>query len=309
MNDTERLVRRAGDPAAGQPIASVTPESAGWGYSGIEVRVLAAGESWTHALDGAEGLVVPLTGGAHLVVEGPEPAEVTLAGRPGVFHGPTDLVYLPLGSTVTVTPTGASLRYALATAKAERVLPLRVVARDEVRVDLRGAGACSRQVNNFTIATHVEVDHLLACEVVTPGGNWSSYPPHKHDEHTDDERELEEIYYFEVADGPSGPGVGYHRTYGTPDRPIDVFTEVRTGDTALVPHGYHGPCMAAPGYDLYYLNVMAGPSADGRWLATDDPSITWVRQTWPDQELDPRLPCPMIPTGVDDDAPTQQGLR
>ena len=176
------------------------------------------------------------------------------------------------------------------------------------RVTLSGVA-----LNNYTIATDVQVDHLLVCEVVTPGGNWSSYPPHKHDEHGDDERVLEEIYYFEVADGPSGPGVGYHRTYGTPDRPIEVFTEVRTGDTALVPHGFHGPCMAAPGYDLYYLNVMAGPAEDGRWLATDDPAVAWVRDTWPAQAVDPRLPVPAPehPThdGADDDAPTHRGTR
>jgi 5-deoxy-glucuronate isomerase len=109
-------------------------------------------------------------------------------------------------------------------------------------------------VHNYTIGTGVEVDRILVCEVLTPGGNWSSYPPHKHDAHSDvpghEERELEEIYYFEVADGPAGPGLAYHRVYGTPDRPIDVVAEVRTGDTVLVPHGYHGPSAAAPGYDL-----------------------------------------------------------
>ncbi|MCV2395026.1 5-deoxy-glucuronate isomerase [Actinotalea sp. M2MS4P-6] len=303
MSDTERLVRRAGDPAAGEAVCAVTPESAGWGWSGLEVRELAAGDEWTVELDGREAVVVPLRGGAHLSVTGPEAAEIDLAGRPGVFAGPTDFAYLPVGSTVTLS--GAGARVAVGTSRASRVLPLRHVPKEQVRVDLRGAGSCSRQVNNFTIATDVEVDHLLTCEVVTPGGNWSSYPPHKHDEHGEDERALEEIYYFEVADGPDGPGVGYHRTYGTPGRPIEVFAEVRTGDTALVPHGFHGPCMAAPGYDLYYLNVMAGPSEDGRWLAVDDPAVTWVRQTWETQQVDPRLPCPTPdPLGVDDDAPT-----
>lgn len=304
MSDTDRYVLRAAAPSAEAPIARVTPESAGWGYSGLEVRELGGGAAWSRELSGEEAVILPLRGGVHLTVTGPESREVDLAGRPGIFAGPSDVAYLPVGSRVTVTAGPDGARVALASSRAERVLPLRVLARGEVRVDLRGTGSCSRQVNNYTIATDVEVDHLLVCEVVTPGGNWSSYPPHKHDEHTETERVLEEIYYFEVADGPDGPGVGYHRTYGTPDRPIDVVAEVRTGDTALVPHGFHGPCMAAPGYDLYYLNVMAGPSSDGRWLAVDDPTVTWVRGTWADQAVDPRLPCPMHRPvhGVDVDA-------
>jgi len=312
MTDTNRLVRRAGDPSTGAAVTAITPASAGWDYSGLEVRVLAGGETWTRELSGEEGLVLPLRGGVHLDVTGPEGGSADLQGRPGVFSGPTDFAYLPLGSRVTVTALKGGARVAIASARAERVLPMRVVPADAVRVDLRGAGTCSRQVNNYTIATEVEVDRLLVCEVVTPGGNWSSYPPHKHDEHSESERILEEIYYFEVADGPDGPGVGYHRTYGTTERPIDVFAEVRTGDAALVPHGFHGPCMAAPGYDLYYLNVMAGPSSDGRWLAIDDPTVAWVRETWDTQPLDPRLPVKSAASlnsphfGADDDAPTHK---
>ncbi len=98
---------------------------------------------------------------------------------------------------------------------------------------------------------------------------------------------LEEIYYFEVDKG----GPGYQRVYTSgPGREIDVCTEVRSGDTVLIPHGWHGPSMAAPGYDLYYLNVMAGPGAERAWLICDDPAHAWVRGTWDDQEIDPRLP-------------------
>ena len=113
------------------------------------------------------------------------------------------------------------------------------------------------------------------------------------------ERELEEIYYFEVADGPAGPGLAHHQVYGTADRPIEVLAEVRTGDTVLVPHGYHGPSAAAPGYDLYYLNVMAGPADDGTWLAVDDPAHHWVRGTWESEPVDPRLPLGTVPTTTD----------
>jgi 5-deoxy-glucuronate isomerase len=289
QNDNARYVVRAADPAlSGGLVTSITPETAGWRYSGIEVRELADGESRAWTLDRDEAVVLPLRGscGVHVATSGGEVVEATLAGRSSVFSGPTDYVYAPLGSVVTVTGIGP-VRLALGTARADRTLPVRVVPASDVRVELRGAGNCSRQVNNYTLATDVEVDHLLMCEVVTPGGNWSSYPPHKHDEETADERELEEIYYFEVADGPTGPGRAYHRTYGTPERPIEVLAEVCTGDVALVPHGYHGPTMAAPGCDLYYLNVMAGRSAE--WLMVDDPAFGWVRAAWAGQAVDERL--------------------
>ena len=134
-----------------------------------------------------------------------------------------------------------------------------------------------------------EAERLMVCEVVTPGGNWSSYPPHKHDEELMDETELEEIYYFEVGSSPTGQdGFAFQRVYGTAQRPIDLLAEVRQGDVVLIPHGYHGPSMAAPGYDLYYLNVMAGPG-ERAWLASDDPAHAWVRGTWADQPVDPRL--------------------
>ena len=129
---------------------------------------------------------------------------------------------------------------------------------------------------------------MIVVEVLTPGGNWSSYPPHKHDEQREGEVELEEVYYFEVA---GADGLAYQRVYSSgPDRQIDVLAEVRSGDLVLVPYGWHGPSMAAPGYDLYYLNVMAGPADERAWRFCDDPAHAWVRGTWDGQELDPRLP-------------------
>ncbi len=324
MND---LVLRAGAPDArtGGAVAEITPERAGWGYSGLLVHEIADGGRLDLELIADEAVVVPLRGSLRLEVTDPggQRHELRLAGRPGVFAGPADTAYLPVGSTVTLRPDGApddedggtgggtgggSARVAVATARAGRVLPVQVLRADQVPVDLRGAGRASRQVHNYTIGTGVEVDRILVCEVVTPGGNWSSYPPHKHDVHSDvpghEERELEEIYYFEVADGPAGPGLAYHRVYGTPDRPIDVVAEVRTGDTVLVPHGYHGPSAAAPGYDLYYLNVMAGPADDGTWLSVDDPAHHWVRKTWETEPVDPRLPLGAVPDRAPATSPT-----
>ena len=129
-----------------------------------------------------------------------------------------------------------------------------------------------REVRNFAAAHRFEADRLIAVEVLTPGGNWGSYPPHKHDEIRSGETELEEIYHYIVADRPAAPGLAYQHIYGTPDRPIDLLTTVATGDTVLVPHGWHGPAMAAPGYDLYYLNVMAGPGSAPGEPATTRPT-------------------------------------
>ncbi|MBB6173737.1 5-deoxy-glucuronate isomerase [Nocardiopsis mwathae] len=276
----------AGSTASGPFATVVTPESAGWGYSGLRVLELAPGATQEVATGDSETLVLPLNGGCTVTVDG-HTFEVT--GRDDVFSRVTDFVYLPRDATATITSSGGG-RFALPASRCERRLPARFGPAEDVPVELRGAGQSSRQVNNFCTPQTFECDKLIACEVLTPSANWSSYPPHKHDEVTETERELEEIYYFEVADGPVGPGVGYQRVYGTEQRPIDVFAEVRSGDVVLIPHGWHGPSMAAPGYDLYYLNVMAGPGDERAWLICDDPAHGWVRRTWVEQDVDPRLP-------------------
>lgn len=260
----------------------VTPESAGWTYSGLTVLTLSPGSSHTLETGPAETLVFPLRGGCTVVTEG---STFELAGRPSVFEAATDFVYVPRDAVASIHTAGGA-KLAFPSAVCSRRLPARHVPAANTPVELRGAGSCSRQVNNFCTPAVFEADKLIACEVLTPGGNWSSYPPHKHDEVRDGECELEEIYYFEVAGG----GMGYQRVYGTPERPIDILEEVRTDDVVLIPHGWHGPSMAAPGYDLYYLNVMAGPGDTREWLITDDPAHTWVRETWQTQPPDPRLP-------------------
>ena len=277
-------VRRA--DLTGRWVTDINPENAGWGWSSLRVIDLAAGESVTVDSQGTEFLVLPLSGSA-IVRSGHD--EVELAGRTGVFDAVSDFAYVGLGGSATVTSVGGG-RYAFPAARATKALPFRYQAASDISVELRGAGQCSRQVNNFCTPDTFEADRLIACEVITPGGNWSSYPPHKHDEEREGETSLEEIYYYEVAAGPSGPGVAYQRVYGTQDRPIDIFAEVRSGDAVLIPHGWHGPSIAAPGYDLYYLNVMAGPGEERAWRICDDPAHAWVRRTWETQPVDPRLP-------------------
>ncbi|MGC8627558.1 MAG: 5-deoxy-glucuronate isomerase [Acidimicrobiales bacterium] len=283
-----QLYHRAGSLARPPWSLELLPADEGRLWPALKVLDLSSGSSWTFSTDEQEMLVLPLSGSCRVRCEH---REEVLAGRASVFEGATDFAYLPPASTVTVSSDEGG-RFALPGAKASRAFAFRRQPADATPVELRGAGSCSRRVVNYCMPGNFDADRLVACEVVTPGGNWSSYPPHKHDEATAEETELQEVYYFEVAPGPSAnAGLAFQRVYGTPGRPLELLAEVRTGDVVLVPHGYHGPSMAAPGYDLYYLNVMAGP-AERAWRFTDDPAHAWVRGTWAAQAVDPRLLVP-----------------
>ena len=259
MSENNGLLLRAGETAHDRWALDITPERAGWRFSGIRIAELPAGASQELSTGQDEALVLPLEGSCSIQAVG---ETYELAGRPDVFTAVTDYLYLPRETTATINSARGG-RFAIPTARASRRLDVSYRPASDVLVGMRGAGNCSRQVNNYALGNDLDTDHLLVCEVLTPGGNWSSYPPHKHDENTEVERELEEIYYFEIRRGPDGPGFALHRTYGTAERPIEICEEVRAGDVVLTPHGFHGPSIAAPGYDLYYLNVMAGPAADG----------------------------------------------
>ncbi|MEV7419658.1 5-deoxy-glucuronate isomerase [Streptomyces sp. NPDC089919] len=256
-------------------------------YARLRVLSLAPGESYAHDAGGCEWILLPLSGACEVRCA----AEVfRLRGRAHVFAGTTDFAYLPRGSTSRIMSEDGG-RFALAGAPCERTLPARYGPAEGVPVELRGAGTCSRQVNNFAAAGVFACDRLIAVEVLTPGGNWSSYPPHKHDAHDPGhESLLEEIYYYEIADHAGTPGLGYQRVSPSPTGRTDILREVRTGDAVLIPDGWHGPSIAAPGHDMYYLNVMAGPGPERDWLIRDHPDHAWIRESWKGQETDPRLP-------------------
>jgi 5-deoxy-glucuronate isomerase len=268
--------------SAGPYVTSITPEAAGWSYSGLRVLELPAGGELELGTGPDEMIVLPLSGSATVTCSR---RRFTLHGRRDVFDRVTDFAYLPRDAEAVIDSADGG-RFALPSARASARLAPRYVPADQVPVELRGAGAASRQVNNFCGPEAFAADRLIAVEVLTPSGNWSSYPPHKHDEQSAQESQLEEIYYFEVA----RDGLAYQRVYSSgPGREIDVCAEVGSGDVVLVPHGYHGPSMAAPGYDLYYLNVMGGPG-ERVWRFCDDPAHAWVRAVWPGTPIDPRLP-------------------
>ncbi len=268
----------------------VSPSLHGWAYTGLRVAELAGQPLELEAGD-VERLVIPLSGAFIVEHDG---NQTVLEGRRTVFDGPTDVLYVGAGRQLAIRGGG---RVAIAEAPTVVSKPSRYIARTDVPVEIRGAGRDTRQVHNFGTLDTLDAVALIVCEVITPAGNWSSHPAHKHDEQIPGrESQLEEIYYFEaaLARGVNAPAeadaFGSFATYSSNVGEIDTHTFVRTGDIALVPFGYHGPAAAAPEYDLYYLNVMAGPSTERVWLVSDDPRQAWLRDTWAVQETDSRLP-------------------
>src|ERR671912_205716 len=304
-SDNEQYVRPVGTADEGAYAVAITPSTtshvAGWEHTRLRVAVCGEGEYADHDSNDEETLVVPLAGSFRVEVTEADGTtyDVTLVGRGSVFDGPTDALYAGRGSRLRVSLVGpgprpgrVALCGAPATKQAEPK-PFRPLPASEVPVELRGAGRASREVRNLGLPEVLDADSLLVCEVVTPAGKWSSWPPHKHDhERPQEETALEEIYYVETrSTDPRGTNpVGYLRVYGTVERPLDVVAEVGTGDVVLVPHGWHGPAIASPDVDLYYLNVMAGPGPERAWRICDDPAHAWVRETWADEDVDSRLP-------------------
>lgn len=271
-------------------MVDITPDLAGWRYSGLSVLALKAGTTHELTTGTTEMAILPLSGSLTVEVEA---HSFSLEGRVGVFSAVTDFAYVPIDAEVRISAQGP-LQVALCTAEAtRRIDPYRVAAQD-IRVEVRGGGAGSRQINNFLSADSADADKLIAVEVLTPEGSWSSYPPHKHDETSETEIELEEIYYFRI-DGEAG--FGFFSCYTT-DGEIDDTLTVRDGDVYLVPRGFHGPAAASPQHHMYYLNVMAGPSPQRAWRFCDDPRYAWARDALEQLPTDPRLPMTGAGLGV-----------
>jgi 5-deoxy-glucuronate isomerase len=251
----------------------VTPESAGWQFLSFSVRRGAfAGET-----AGLEIALVVL-GGRCRVDAGDESWE--LGGRAGVFDGMPWALYLPRDTAYRVE---GEAEVAVCGARCDRRREPVLIRPEDVEIEVRGAGNATRQINHI-VKPEFPAERLLVVEVFTPSGNWSSYPPHKHDEDKPPgEVVLEETYYFRTA-RPEAFAV--QRLY-SPRHGLDVTETVRDGDLMLVPHGYHTTA-AAHGYDLYYLNALAG---EHRSMASaDDPALAWIRGAWAELEPDPRVP-------------------
>lgn len=287
---SDNLFRPAGTLVDGKDPCLVTPEVARWAYAGLRVVALDPGASRTLTTGTTEMAVLPLSGSFTVECEG---RRFELEGRDDVFSRVTDFAYVPVDTEVRISSTGGG-EVALPSAEATRRLDPAYGAAGDVPVEIRGGGQAARQITNFLAPSAFPADKLVAVEVLTPEGNWSSYPPHKHDEEREGEAILEEIYYFKIDGGhhlghAATDPFGLHRVY-THDGEIDATEAVRDGDVFLIPRGYHGPSVAAPGYDMYYLNVLAGPAEDRTMAFCDDPAHAWLRGALASARRDERLP-------------------
>jgi 5-deoxy-glucuronate isomerase len=247
-------------------LVSVTRESAGWSYVGFDVYRLKTGERVERSTVGQEVCAVILSGRADMAFGDQRWPDV--GWRATVFEGAPDAVYAPPGGAIVIVASSEICEVALCWAPATNGSEAALLPASGVRPFKRGSGRTERTIHNILMEDRL-AESLLVTEVLTPAGNWSSYPPHKHD--IDDppkETYLEETYYHRMA-RPEGFAV---QLVYTDDRSLDEAIQVRDGDVVLVPRGYH-PVAAGPGYDLYYLNVMAGPRR--RWLVTTDPDHRW----------------------------------
>lgn len=287
------------DPTAASEPMRLTPGQAGWEHLGFRALDLAAGARAEHDGTGVEAAIVVLAGRVR-VVSGDRAWE--LGSRLAVFDGRPDSLYLPPGHGAAIEALGAA-QIAICTAVASPPSPIgasqasqasqtsqgsradpallaepRRIPPQDVRVEVRGGRNATRIIHHI-LEPEFPAHKLMVVEVFTPSGNWSSYPPHKHDEHhLPDEADLEEIYYYRI-DRPEGFAI--QRVY-TDDGRLDETLTVRDGDLVRVPEGYH-PVVAPPGYHVYYLNALAGSART--MAATDDPDLAWVRGPWGSPEL------------------------
>ncbi len=272
----EQLHRKASEPGAASGLVhDITPTTAGWRYVGFSEHRLTPGSAFERPREDLERAVVVLEGSA--TVSAGESRWSSLGTRQSVFEGPAPpVLLLEPGSDLTVeAETEATVIVADAPAATTRRTKL--FEPDAIYVETRGSGITERRIHHLLPPT-VEAGRLILFEVFTPGGNWSSYPPHKHD--TEDpprEAYLEELYYYRFA---RPEGWGFARVYTT-DGELDASFAPGDRDVVLIPRGYH-PFGAPAGYDAYYLNVMAGPNR--AWHFTVDPDHAWL------MDWDPNLP-------------------
>lgn len=287
----QNLVVHPGNSADPDVIVEVTPANAGWATINFQARRLAAGKSWSFQ-SGANELTIILLGGV-VDITSNRGAWQGVGGRAHVFAGLPHALYLPPFTTFTVTASTDcefAVTWVASTVDHAPVL----VTPANVPVEIRGGDHATRQINQI-MPPGFPCAQLVVVEVYTPGGNWSSYPPHKHDVHVTDaaghivQADLDETYYYKI-DRPEGYAI--QRVYtdvASPlhqaGYPIDAAVIARNNDVVLIPEGYH-PVSSPVGYTTYYLNVLAGSAQS--LAAVDDPDYAWVKGSY--QRIDPRVP-------------------
>ena len=284
------LVRPSTDPQDPDLILTVTPHSAGWDFISFQARRLSAGNQWSFHSGENELAIVILSGAISL---NSNRGSWDGIERENVWSSAATALYLPRGSEFTITATRES-EFAVTWVPTDEDHQPWLIQPQDVSISIRGGDNASRQINDL-LPPGSPVHRLVLVEVYTPGGNWSSYPPHKHDVHIEDEdgklveADLEEVYFYKI-DRPEG--YAYQRVY-TDDNsplqqagyPIDILVKAQNNCAVLIPEGYH-PVVSAPGYTTYYLNVLAGSAQS---LANqDDPHHSWVKESY--KGVDSRLP-------------------
>ena len=285
------LIKPACPPKEPDLLLSITPEEAGWEYISFQVRRLGIGASWQFETGENELALVNLSG--RYTVKSTKGTWTGIGGRRSPFDGVAHALYLPRHTAFTVTAEEAG-EFAVTWCPTDEDHDAWLITPETVKVGLRGGDNVTRQINDLS-PPGSPVHRLVLVEVYTPGGNWSSYPPHKHDVHLKDgagnliEADLEEVYYYRIN---PPEGYAFQRVYTDETcplhqagYPIDAVVLAQDGCAVLVPEGYH-PVVSAPGYTTYYLNVLAGSA---QVLANqDDPRYSWVKQTY--RGIDERLP-------------------
>lgn len=261
-------------------VVTVTQECAGWQTISLRLVRIEKGQKQVLLQPGEEIALVTLAG--QVTVRAGDQKWERLGGRANVFSGMPHALYLPVDSgPVEIEALTTICEVAVCGARANRKFPAAVIEPSAVEVEIRGGGNATRQINHL-IKPEFPADRLLVVEVYTPSGNWSSYPPHKHDVHNPPgEVDLDEIYFYKIS---QPEGFAIQRVYSRDGRRNETLT-VHDNEVVLIPDGYH-PVVAAHGYDCYYLNVLAGSARS--MAASDDPDLAWVRGKW--DSKDPRLP-------------------
>ena len=262
----------------------VSPEQAGWELLNFEARTLLKGESWEGFTGENEYGIVLLGGDMH--IQSDRGSWKTTNGRKNVFSGIAHTLYLSRNTSFTIKAESEILDFACGWCRTDQDHPARFKTPDEVSVEIRGGDNATRQINSL-IEPGFDCDRLVSVEVYTPSGNWSSFPAHKHDQRIIDsngnilEADLEETYFYKID---KAQGYAIQQVYNG-DRSLDEIAIARNNDLVIVPEGYH-PVVAGHGYNVYYLNFLAG--SDQSLASTDDPDHSWIYDSW--KGLDPRIP-------------------
>jgi 5-deoxy-glucuronate isomerase len=270
----------------------ITSSEAGWEYLNFMARTLKSGEKWTGETGDNEYLFVLL--GGNFSARTSEGNWTTSDGRRDVFSGLPHALYLPRNTQFEITPSGGLLDIACGWCHAEETFPAQFITPSDVLgmgIEYRGGDNASRQINRI-LPPRSLCNRLVCVEVYTPSGNWSSFPAHKHDARKIDpssgvltEADLQEIYFYKMS---KPQGFAIQKVYND-DRTLDEIAEVHNNDVVLIPEGYH-PVVAGHGYNVYYLNFLAG--SDQSLASSDDPDHKWIYGTW--KGMDPRIPVVTI---------------